>query len=251
MTKSGGLGWIVAKPVAHRGLHDSARGVIENSLGAFRAAVNGGFAMECDVQISRDGEAMVFHDFTLERLTAGEGRADALGAGALAALALKGGDERIPRLADMFSAVAGRELIVCEIKSRFDGDLRLTKRVAELSKSYAGPLVIKSFDPNIVAALRVLAPDIPRGIVAESRYAHAEWEKFSPEFKHSLANLLHYGETQPDFISWHVNDLPAGAPYLCRAGMGLPVMAWTVRNEAQRALAAAHADQMVFEGFVP
>ncbi len=246
-----GLQWIVARPVAHRGLHDASRGVIENCLSAFRAAAEHGFAMECDVQLSRDGEAMVFHDFTLDRLTEEQGRVDALDAAGLSAVGFRNSADRMPRLTDMFDCVAGRVPIVCEIKSRFDGDLRLTRRAAELAQAYSGPIVLKSFDPNIVAALRMLYPDLPRGIVAESQYTHREWAELSPELRHGMANLLHFAETQPDFISWHVNDLPAGPPYLCRVGMGLPVMAWTVRTPEQRAIAAAHADQMVFEGFVP
>ncbi len=103
----------------------------------------------------------------------------------------------------------------------------------------------------MTAAVRRLAPDIPRGIVAESRYEHPEWDNLDAETKRSLANLLHFDETRPDFLSWRVGDLPCAAPFLSRLLAGLPVMTWTVRTEADRQRAAAHADQMVFEGFRP
>src|SRR5262249_26158562 len=123
--------------------------------------------------------------------------------------------------------------------------------VVELVTDYAGPYAVKSFDPLVVKALRESAPQITRGIIAMSDYEHDDYAGLSAAEKRALANLLHFHETKPDFLSWHVDDLPSAAPYLCRGELGLPVMTWTVRTAAQRALAAAHADQMVFEGFRP
>jgi glycerophosphoryl diester phosphodiesterase len=245
------LDWLVARPIAHRGLHDREAGAIENTMGAFRAAVAGGLGIECDVQLSADGEAMVFHDFTLDRLTGASGRVDAMTAAALAATAVTGGGDTIRPLADLLDMVAGRVPVVVEIKSRFDGDLRLTRRVVEVLAGRAQPVAIKSFDPRIVAACRMLAADRPRGIVAMLDYSYPDYEAIPAAEKHAMANLLHFQETAPDFLSWRVRDLPSAAPFLCRAGLGLPVMTWTVRTPEDRAAAAAHADQMVFEGFVP
>jgi glycerophosphoryl diester phosphodiesterase len=121
----------------------------------------------------------------------------------------------------------------------------------EVVSRYHGPVVLKSFDPAIVGALRGVAPDLPRGIVAQGRYEGGEWRSLGEEMRHGMANLLHLPHTQPDFVSWRVGDLPLAAPFLCRHLGGLPVMAWTVRTEDDRRRAAAHADQMVFEGFVP
>ena len=120
--------WLMARPVAHRGLHDKASGLIENSCSAAQAAIQKDYAIECDIQFSRDGEAMVFHDFTLERLTTGEGRVDALSASELGALTLTGSQDKIPTLTEFLALIAGHVPLVCEIKSRFDGDLRLTQR---------------------------------------------------------------------------------------------------------------------------
>ena len=249
---AGGLSWLTARPIAHRGLHDVAAGVIENSVGAAEAAIAGGFGIECDVQLSADGEAMVFHDFVLDRLTGETGAVRERKASALAGIALKGSADTIPTLAGFLDRIAGRVPVVIEIKSRFDGDMALTRRAADIVSARAGqPIVFKSFDPAIVIALRELAPAVPRGIVGMSAYEYGDYDRLDASQKRSLANLLHYGESRPDFISWKVADLETAVPFLCRNAIGLPVMSWTVRNADERKLAAAHADQMVFEGFRP
>lgn len=247
-----GLDWLVARPIAHRGLHGLAAGVIENSLAAADAAIAGGFGIECDVQLSADGEAMVFHDFVLDRLTEETGAIAGRKAEALSAIALKGSADRIPTLAAFLDHIAGRVPLVIEIKSRFDGDLALTRRAAEIVAERPGqPIVFKSFDPGIVTALRDIAPAIPRGIVAMNAYDYGDYDRLDASRKHALANLLHFAESRPDFLSWKVADLESAAPYLCRNALGLPLMTWTVRTSEERERAACHADQMVFEGFHP
>lgn len=247
-----GFGWLTARPIAHRGLHDRAAGRPENTLAAARAAVAGGFAIECDVQLSADGEAMVFHDAALGRLTEASERVGETSAEALRRLAVAGSSERIPTLPDFLAAVAGAVPVIVEIKSAYDGDLRLTRRTAEVAAAYDGPLALKSFDPEVVAALRAGLPArIPRGIVAESNQDDPVYATLTEARRRSLRDLLHFEETRPDFLSWRVDDLPCAPTYLGRLLAGLPVMAWTVRNPDQRANAQAHADQMVFEGFVP
>lgn len=246
------LGWLVARPIAHRGLHDRAAGVIENSASAAEAAIAGGFGIECDVQLTADGQAVVFHDFVLDRLTAETGAIVARKASELTAITLKGSDDGIPTLPAFLDLIGGRVPLVIEIKSRFDGNLALTKRTVEVLAGYKShPIVIKSFDPEIVTALRELAPEIPRGIVAMNAYEYGDYERLSPERKHALANLLHFTESRPDFLSWKVADLDSAAPYLCRNAVGLPLMSWTVRTPEERQKAAQFADQMVFEGFRP
>ena len=243
--------WLTARPIAHRGLHDAASGVVENSASAARAAIAHGFAIECDVQMTRDGEAVVFHDFDLERLTEGKGRVIDHSAHELGQIAMRGTADRIPTLSEFLGLIGARVPLILEIKSLFDEDLCLTRRVAEMVKGYFGPAALKSFDPAIVVALAELAPQHPRGMVAMADYEYPDYARLDPAQKHALANLLHFDDTRPDFISWRVKDLPCAAPFLCRNALGLPLMTWTVRNEADRSLAAAHADQMVFEGFVP
>jgi glycerophosphoryl diester phosphodiesterase len=243
--------WLVARPIAHRGLHDPGAGVFENTVSAADAAIAAGFAIECDVQDTADGDAVVFHDHTLDRLTGARGPVRERKAAELSGLAVGGTADRIPTLEAFLDRIAGRTPLVIEIKSRFDNDPRLTHRTIEVLTAYEGPFVLKSFDPFVVAAVRKTAPKIPRGIVAEGAYVGGEWEKLSREQRHDMANLLHFSATEPDFLSWRVHDLPSAAPFLCRHLKGLPVMAWTVRTEADRQRAALHADQIVFEGFRP
>jgi glycerophosphoryl diester phosphodiesterase len=243
--------WLTARPIAHRGLHDRAAGRPENTLAAARAAVAGGFAIECDVQISQDGEAMVFHDAALGRLTKANQAVAERPAADLGTLTVGDTEETIPTLPTFLAAVAGAVPVVIEVKSRYDGDLRLAKRAAEVAAAYNGPVALKSFDPQVVAALRDLCPTIPRGIVAETTQDDPAYAALPPSMRLALSNLLHFAETRPDFLSWRVDDLPCAPTYLCRLLGRIPIMAWTVRTEGQRARAAAHADQMVFEGFVP
>lgn len=246
------LGWLVARPIAHRGLHDLAAGIVENSMAAADAAIAHGFGIECDVQLSADGEALVFHDFVLDRLTGETGAVADRTAQALAAVPLKGGGGTIPTLEAFLGRIAGRVPLVIEIKSRFDGDLRLTRRAAGIVAAHQGqPIVFKSFDPVIVTALREIAPTIPRGIVAMLDYSYPDYAHLDAGQKYALANLLHFGESRPDFLSWKVADLPSAAPYLCREALGMPVMSWTVRTPEDVKKASAHADQMVFEGLIP
>jgi glycerophosphoryl diester phosphodiesterase len=244
--------WLIARPIAHRGLHDGAAGRPENTLAAARAAAAGGFAIECDVQLSADGEAMVFHDAALGRLTEASESVGSKSAAALGRLGIAGTAETMPTLPDFLAAVDGAVPVVIEVKSRYDGDLRLAARAAEVAAAYPGPVALKSFDPQIVAALRDLCPPtIPRGIVAETTQDDPIYAALPPSARLALSNLLHFAETQPDFLSWRVDDLPCAPTYLCRLLGRIPVITWTVRTEDQRARAGKHADQMVFEGFVP
>lgn len=246
------LSWIVAKPIAHRGLHDRAAGVIENTITAADAAIARGFGIECDVQLTRDGEAVVFHDFALGRLTADQGEVVQRSAEELSRTAITGSaDDRIPTLQAFLDRIGGRVPLVVEIKSRFDGNTALTKRTCEILAGYSGPYVIKSFDPDVLATVRAIAPGVTRGIVGEGDYSYSAYDSLSAEKKHALANLLHYDRSGFQFVSWKVGDLPAAGPYLARTLGGMPLMAWTVRTPDERTRAATHADQMVFEGFVP
>ncbi|NEU13355.1 glycerophosphodiester phosphodiesterase [Methylobacterium sp. BTF04] len=243
--------WLTARPIAHRGLHDRTVGVPENTMAAAEAAIRAGYAIECDVQISADGEAMVFHDEALGRLTAAEAKVSALSAAALSGLAVAGTQERIPTLPAFLATIAGRTPLIVEIKSRFSGDLALTRRVAAIVSAYDGPVALKSFDPGLVAALHDLAPGTPRGLVGETRQDDPSYALMTETQRRSLSNLLHLSESRPDFLSWRVDDLQSAPPYLCRLLGRMPVMTWTVRTPDQRALAQAQADQMVFEGFLP
>jgi glycerophosphoryl diester phosphodiesterase len=243
--------WLTTRPVAHRGLHTNSAGVIENTASAFRAAIERGFAIEIDLQITSDGEAMVHHDFALGRLTLGTRQLAAMTAAGLREVPFKDTADRMMSLSEFLELVAGRVGLFIELKSRFDGDMRLTRRAAEVLKSYRGPAALMSFDPALIIALREIAPDITRGIVAERHYVDSEWRDLSDSQRRSLAFLLHRSRSRPHFVAYHVNDLPALGPWITRNLFRLPLLTWTVRTQEQRARARRYADQMIFEDFVP
>ena len=243
--------WLTARPVAHRGLHDRARGIVENMPGAARTAVDGNFAIECDIQLTADGEAMVHHDDVLGRITEGSGALIEMTAAELKAVAFKDTPERMMSLSDLCALVAGRVPLVVEVKSRFDGDRKLVTRMAQVLSSYTGPVVGMSFDPDQVFALREAMPKLPRGIVAQRNYGDDDWKKLTAAQRASMLHLKHAFRTEPHFIAFWVDQLPAPAPWIARNIFGCPLLAWTVRNAEQRARAARYADQMIFEGFRP
>ena len=243
--------WLTARPVAHRGLHDAARGVIENMPAAARAAVAGNFAIECDIQLSADGEAMVHHDHDLGRLSEGSGPLVGKTVTELKALKFKATSEQMMTLGDLCALVAGRVPLVVEVKSHFDGDRQLVKRMAEVLSSYSGPVVGMSFDPDQVVALREIMPKLTRGIVAQRSYDDAYWEKLTQAQRDTMLHLKHGFRTQPHFVAYSVQQLPAPPPWIARNVFGCPLLAWTVRTPEQRATAARSADQMIFEGFTP
>jgi glycerophosphoryl diester phosphodiesterase len=243
--------WLTSRPVAHRGLHDRTRGIVENMPAAAEAAIAGRFAIECDIQLTADGEAMVHHDDELGRLTEGSGALLAKSAAELKAVAFKDTGERMMTLGDLCTLIAGRVPLVIEVKSHFDGDRRLVKRMAEVLAAYSGPAAAMSFDPDHVMALRELIPSRPRGIVAERHYGEADWPEASPAQRRNMTHMRHFLRTQPDFVAYWVDELPAAAPWVARNIFRCPLLSWTVRTTEQRQRAARYADQMIFEGFRP
>src|SRR5258708_2056075 len=204
-----GPDWLTARPVAHRGLHDLATGVVENTASAFAAAIAGGFAIETDLQISSDGEAMVHHDFALGRLTLRSRQLAAMTAAGLKEVPFKATVDRMMTLGELCGFVGGRTPMLIELKSRFDGNLRLVERAADVLKTYAGPFALMSFDPEPIIALRALAPAFTRGIVAERSCVDAEWQTLTDKQKRSLSFLRHAPGTRSHFIAYQVNDLTA------------------------------------------
>ncbi len=243
--------WLVARPIAHRGLHASDRGIFENTIAAAEAAISGDYGIECDVQLSADGEAMVFHDHELDRLTGATGPVHDRSAAELALVRIGGTDDTIPTLTGFLDRIAGRAPVVVEIKSRFDGDERLARRAAAILAGRRDPIAAKSFDPAIVALLRRIAPRVRRGIVAQGRYEGGEWDRLDETRRHAMANLLHWDETRPDFVSYRHGDLPGQNILMPQILAGIPVMTWTIRSQEEADRASAFADQIVFEGFVP
>jgi glycerophosphoryl diester phosphodiesterase len=243
--------WLTAKPIAHRGLHDAANGIIENTAGAVQAALAAGYGIEVDLQISADGEAMVHHDAVLGRITEGESRLDQLTSAELKRVKFREGAERMLTLAELCDLIGGRAVLLPELKSRFDGDDRLAARVAALLSGYKGPVAPMSFDPLQLQILRQKAPKIPRGIVAAQYKPHPYWDQMPPHLRYRMGSLLPSAPARPQFVAYMNDNLPALAPWLTRYILCLPLIAWVVRTRAQRQLAMRYADQIIFEGFRP
>jgi glycerophosphoryl diester phosphodiesterase len=243
---------VFLRPIAHRGLHDAAKGVIENTPPAFAAALDRGYGIECDLQPASGGEPVVFHDPTLGRLTEVESAVISLEPALLKAVAFKGTGARIPTFAELLEQVAGRVPLVVEIKADALPERRpFCERIAALALAYRGPIALKSFDPYVMIEMRKLAPGLPLGLVSGGWRGPAWHEDtFSPVQRFALRHLLLAPRFGPDFISYDVRALPAPAPSFYRS-VGRPLFAWTVRSSTDRERAARYADAIVFEGFLP
>lgn len=241
------LDWL-KRPIAHRGLHGGGR--IENSASAIRAAIDGGLAIEVDLRCARDGIPIVFHDSTLNRLTNDRGEVAARDAADLCALPLRGTSDRILSLPDLLTLVGGKVPLVVEVKSNWGRDPRYERAIAAALGRYNGPVAVMSFDPNCVGAFRTLLPTLPRGLISE-HFAAPYWSKLGAARRFAMRHLLTAAIARPDFIAYDVRALPALAPWIARNVVGLPLLTWTVRTDADRERAHRHADAMIFEGPIP
>jgi len=241
------LDWLTARPIAHRGLHDRARGIIENSSSAFAAAIAHDYAIECDLQISGDGEAMVFHDVRLDRLTGQTGRVDQLSAEHLGQIVLTGSTDKPQTLEQMLDQVDDRVPLVIELKSHWDGSERLATRACQVLAGYRGRAALMSFDPVAVAACLKFVPDLPRGGVA-GMFKAVNWPRLSAEQRAALQTGAAMDKSNPDFMSYSVEALDAPVAERFRA-TGKPVICWTVRDKATAQRALKLCDQITFEGF--
>jgi glycerophosphoryl diester phosphodiesterase len=241
------LDWLIARPLAHRGLHDDQNGIIENTPSAFAAAIAARYGIECDLQISSDGEAMVYHDDALGRLTEASGRLDAMTAAELKRVTFKATQDRMITLGELCDFVAGRAALLIELKSPRAGDRRLAARAAKVLSGYAGQAAVMSFEPAQIAALHGIAPRLPRGMALRNH----SWADFSSAPRRAFVGIANALRAQPRFIAYPVANLPALLPRVTRNLFGLPLLAWTVRSEDDRRKAARYADQMIFEAFRP
>jgi len=235
------VSWLTAVPFAHRGLHDRDGRRPENSLAAFAAAMERGLGIELDVRASADGAAMVFHDATLERLTAVRGSLRRHSGAALRALRLNGSDERIPLLGEVLKLVDGRVPVLIEVKTSGPAG-GVGRAVARALARYSGPFAVMSFSPLVLAWFRLRCPALRRGVVggdtrAAGRARIADAVALSRPFLRWLG---------PTFVAYDVRALPCARARRIRR-LGLPLLAWTVTDATERACAARHADNMIFE----
>jgi glycerophosphoryl diester phosphodiesterase len=241
------------RPIAHRGFHDRAAGVIENSASAFERAIDAGYHIECDLQLSSDGIPIVFHDDDLARLTGREGPVGSLTSGELTSTPLLGSSagDCPQRFSGLLAQVSGRTLLQVELKHQptAEATQTLAQRTAEAISGYIGPLVVESFDPHLLTALRRYGYRGWLGIISY-RYDQPDWDAGMPASEKSvLRHMLHYPWTRFDFMSLHEEALGLAAVRLFKA-MGKPVTCWTIRSpDAARRALEGGADQIVFEGF--
>lgn len=235
--------WLRQTPIAHRGLHDGA--LPENSLAAFRAAIAAGYAIELDVHLGSGGELLVFHDDDLRRMTGSGGSIATTPWSKLATLRLGASDEPIPRLGAVLECVAGRVPLVVEVKA--GKRPRATAiAVAEAVASYEGPLALQSFHPFALAQLRRALPEVVLGVLSCD---FTEMQLPAVQ-KFALRRLLLAPLSRPDYIGYELGALPHWAPTLARR-LGLPLVAWTVRDDAQLQRARSLADNVIFESVRP
>jgi glycerophosphoryl diester phosphodiesterase len=237
-------------PVAHRALHDRAAGRPENSRDAVRAAVAAGYAIEIDVQLSSDGQAMVFHDDTLDRLTAATGPLRARSAADLGATRLTDAADGIPTLPEVLALVGGQVPLLIEVKDQ-TGDLSagvgpLERAVAEALSGYRGPVAVMSFNPHSVAAMAELAPDVPRGLTTMTFDAE-EWGLTGARAA-ELSAIPDYDRVGAGFVSHHWKHLDD--PRIAElAAQGADILCWTIRSAADEAVARTVALNVTFEGY--
>lgn len=243
-----------ARPFAHRGLHDVKDGRPENSLAAFDAAIARGYAIELDVQASADGEAMVFHDYRMDRLTGLAGRIDARDADDLRGAELRGGGT-IPDLATVLRRIDGRVPVLIEIKDQSGAfgptDGGLERRVCEVVRAggHGDTCAVMSFNPYSMLEARAAAPEIPRGLVSYD-FEHPNDAHVAAHRRRELAAMTMADEVGTDFVSYGADGLASPAVVALREG-GVPVFSWTIRSAEQAVAALARCDQITFEGFLP
>lgn len=241
-------------PIAHRGLHDRAAGRIENSAAAVEAAVAEGFGVEIDIQASADGVPMVFHDYTLDRLTDHTGPVRNRTAEELAAIAIDPSGAGVPTLAQVLGLVAGRVPLLVEVKDQSgnlgpDGIGPLEQAVADALRDYRGPLAVMSFNPESVAALATVLPDVPRGLTCDA-FDDEEWSAAPADRRAHLAAIADFNRTGSSFVSCGQTALDR-APVHALKARGVPVLTWTIRDADQDAAARKIADNVTFEGYTP
>jgi glycerophosphoryl diester phosphodiesterase len=233
-------------PIAHRGLW-SPDGPPENSLGAFQAACAGGYGIELDVQLSADGEAMVFHDANLRRMTGREGRVADHTAADLRRMRLAGGDETIPTLAEALTEVGRRAMVQIEIKIPYGEVGPLERRVHEILIDHAGPTCVIGFNPYSHAWFADHYPKVLRGLDSYS-YRGPDTRHLSPDVRKRYSTLGHVSIARPHFLALGLDMLPSAKADAYRKE-GMPVIAWTVRDPSEWEAVRTHCDNLIFEGF--
>ncbi|MEY8881426.1 glycerophosphodiester phosphodiesterase family protein [Donghicola sp. XS_ASV15] len=239
------------RPIAHRALHGMGRP--ENSVEAIEAACDAGYGIEIDLQLSADGQAMVFHDYDLRRLTKATGAIRHHTADELRNIHLVGARSGIPTLPEVLDRIDGRVPLLIEIKDQ-DGGLgpkvgELEEATAEALKSYSGAVSVMSFNPHSIARMASLCPDIARGLTT-CDYAKDDWPSATKDRLQELQKMEDVTRLGCSFISHDRRDLknPRVADL---KSQGIHVLCWTIRSAQQEAEARTVAENVTFENYAP
>lgn len=226
---------LIARPFAHRGLHGQGR--IENSRAAFQAAIEARHGIELDVQITGDGQAVVFHDEWLHRLSEDEGMVRGRSVAELGRIRLRDSHETIPSLPEILALIAGQAPLLIEVKAPNRDAGALCRAVSDALAGYIGPVAVMSFNPEVGRWFARYDSVRLRGLVVT--------ENKKP-WRGGLKRRLSLWRSKTDFLAYDIRDLPSRFAESARR-KGLKVTTWTVRNLAERARAAEHADQIIYE----
>ena len=231
---------------AHRGLHNKDRA--ENSMSAFRAAVEAGYGIELDVRLSKDGKLVVFHDDTLDRVCGREGKVIDFTADELAGFKLNGTSDGIPLFTDVLSIVDGKIPLLVEIKEN-PGDSTVSTTTCEILKDYHGDYIVESFNPLSLKVVKKMLPDVSRGILCQQYIKH---ENFKKPLYFFMQMLIGNFACRPAFIAFYHKHWKSGALRIARALFKVPTIAWTVKSTEEEAEARKHGfDGIIFEDYLP
>lgn len=241
-----GLSALQGFKYAHRGLHDEEKP--ENSMAAFRAALENGYGIEFDIHLIRDGNLAVIHDSSLLRTTGKEGKITDLTTEELAGYHLGGTEETIPTFRQVLDLFAGKAPLIIELKS--DNNVEaLVDAAVKAMEGYEGPFCMESFDPRCIHVLKKKYPHIIRGQLTEDYFrsgsslpAPLKWA-----LKHQVLNFL----TLPDFVAYKYRDLRTPSNTLVRRFWGVAGVTWTLRTQEEFDDATQKGWIPIFENFNP
>lgn len=243
-----GLGKLRGWAYAHRGLHGA--GVPENSMLAFRKALEGGYGIELDVHLMADGNLAVIHDASLKRTAGVDVQIEDLRTEDLADYHLEGTDERIPTFQQVLELYAGKAPLIIELKAVRNNHAALGQAVCAALEGYTGDYCMESFDPRAVHWLKKNRPDIIRGQLSEN-FFKAKNNPLNPVFKFLLTNHLLNFLTCPDFVAYKFRDRGNLGTWLCRKLWRIQGVTWTIRSQEDYVTAVKEGWIPIFEFFTP
>lgn len=235
------------KYYAHRGLHDNAGAAPENSMAAFRKAVEAGYGMELDVHVTKDNVPVIFHDFTLERMCGAKGTIEEYTYRQLQEFTLGKSEEHIPRLEELLGLVRGRVPLIVEIKTE-KIKVSCCEVIDRMLRAYDGAYCIESFNPMVLWWFRRHRSEVVRGQLSSNFRRDGGYRSIQYFF---MTHLLFNFFTKPDFIAYNHKFKEEPGRRICRKLYRNPAVAWTIRSRQELEEMRGEFDVFIFEGFMP